>query len=338
MSARPAGLVEVVRGGSVVESRHRIHAAVVDAAGRLRACVGDPDLVTFLRSAAKPFQALPLVEDGAAERYGLTDREVALACGSHSGADVHVAVAEGLLAKLGLSGEALACGPHPPLDDGARRARAEQGLEPLRLHNNCSGKHAGMLALARARGWDPEGYHRAGHPVQDRMLDEVMRWAGLPREAVALGADHCGVVCFAMRLRDGARAYASLAAAARRGEPAPARVVAAMTAHPELVAGEGRLDTALMRRTEGRIFSKAGAEGVYGIGVPGAELGILLKVEDGAGRAAGPAVLAVLRELDLISEDDLGALNDFVFPDLVNSRGEVAGQLRPNLRLHVPDA
>jgi L-asparaginase II len=170
------------------------------------------------------------------------------------------------------------------------------------------------------------------------MLAEVARWAQLPQEAVGLGTDGCGVVTFALPLRHMALAYASFAAAARAGDPGPARIVKAMTEHPEMVAGEGRLCTELTRVAGGRAFAKVGAEGVYCVGVPGAELGIALKVEDGADRAVGPAIIGVLRELDLISEDDLGRLHTFVFPEVVNTRGETVGQLRPRIRLATPDA
>jgi L-asparaginase II len=330
-------VVEVTRG-AVVESRHRVHVAVVDADGTLRAYSGDPEMVTFWRSSAKPIQALPIVEDGAFERFGLTPRELALCCGSHSGTTAHVRVAEGLLEKIGLTAEALACGPHPPFDGGTRRALQEQGLEPVRLHNNCSGKHIGMMALARARGWEPEGYHRVEHPVQARLLTEVARWTQLPEEAIGLGVDGCGVVCYALPLRNMALAYASLAAAARRGDPGPATVVAAMAEHPEMVAGEGRICTDLARVTEGRVFPKLGAEGVYCVGVPGAELGIAIKVEDGTMRAVAPAVAGVLRELDLISEDDFGALHRHVFSEVSNTRGEGTGEVRPAIHLRAPEA
>ncbi|HEX6748914.1 MAG TPA: asparaginase [Longimicrobium sp.] len=329
--------VEVTRG-AVVESRHRIHAAVVDADGRLRAFAGDPDLVTFFRSAAKPLQALPLVEDGAFDRFGLTLEELALCCGSHSGSAEHTRVVAGILEKAAVTSDALACGPHPPFDDEARRALAEAHLEPGRVHNNCSGKHAGMMMLARARGWDPADYHRPEHPVQQRMLTEISRWTRMPVEAVALATDGCGVVCFALPLRQMALSFAGFAAAVRAGERSPALVFEAMTAHPVMVAGEGRICTELMRQAAGRLFAKVGAEGVYCVGVPGAELGIALKVEDGAARAVAPAILGILRELDLISEDDFGALHHHAYPELLNTRGEPVGQIRPSISLQVPDA
>jgi len=330
-------VVEVTRG-AVLESRHRVHVAVVDAEGRLRACAGDPDVATYLRSAAKPLQALPLVEAGAMERYGLTPRELALCCGSHSGSAEHTAVAESILARAGVTADLLACGPHPPFDDDARRELQEAGLEPGRLHNNCSGKHAGMMMLARAHGWEPEGYHLPEHPVQGRILAELSRWTQVPEELIGLGTDGCGVVCFALPLRHMALSFAALAGAARRGEHGPSTVVEAMTAYPEMVAGRGRICTDLMRQAGGRLFAKVGAEGVYCVGVPGAELGIAMKVEDGAARAVAPAIVSILRELDLISEDDFGALHDHVYPDIVNTRGETVGQIRPSIRLRVPDA
>jgi len=329
--------VEVTRGG-VPESRHRVHVAVVDAGGRLRASAGDPDLVTFFRSAAKPLQALPLVEDSAFDRYGLSPAELALCCGSHSGSAEHTAVAARILEKAAVTSDALACGPHPPFDDEARRKLEEARLEPGRLHNNCSGKHAGMMMLARAHGWDPAEYHRPEHPVQQRLLVEVARWTQMPVEAIALATDGCGVPCFALPLRQMALSFASFAAAVRAGEPSPTVVFEAMTAHPEMVAGEGRICTELMRQAGGRLFAKVGAEGVYCVGVPGAELGIALKVEDGAARAVAPAILGVLRELDLISEDDYGALHHHAYPELLNTRGEPVGQVRPAIALRAPDA
>jgi L-asparaginase II len=330
--SEPASWVEMFRG-TVRESRHRVHVAVVDAGGALRAHSGDPDLVAFFRSAAKPFQALPVVEDGAVDRFGISQAELALCCGSHDGAPVHVQAALALLQRISASPEALVCGAHPPYSAAAARELADAGLAPGRLHNNCSGKHAGMIALARARGWEPEGYHLPAHPVQARLLSELSRWTGVPAEALGRGGDGCGVPTYAMPLRHMALAYARLAAAARRGERAPAAVVEAMAAHPEMVAGEGRLCTELARVARGRLFPKVGAEGIYCVGVPGAELGIALKVEDGAARAVAPAVVRLLRELHLISEDDFGGLHAFAYPPVPDTRGEPVGQLRARIAL-----
>jgi L-asparaginase II len=328
----PEAVVEVVRG-TVVESSHRVHAAVVDAAGLVRASTGDPDRVTFIRSAAKPFQALPVIAEGAMDRFGITLEEIAVACGSHSGEARHIEAVTSILRRVGLDGEALACGPHAPFDAAARRELAEAGLEPGRLHNNCSGKHAGMLALARVNGWDPAGYHQPAHPVQGRVLAELERWLDLPTEAMAMGTDGCAAVTVGVPLRSMALGYARLAQAARTGEREPTYVVGSMTSYPEMVAGAGRLCTDLMMCAAGRLFAKVGAEGVYCVGVPGAELGIAVKIEDGAQRAVGPAILAVLRELDLISEDDLGTLLHHAYPEVLDSRGEVVGQVRARVRM-----
>jgi L-asparaginase II len=330
-------IVEVTRG-ALVESSHAVHAAVVDSDGQVRACVGDPEMVTYFRSGAKPFQALPLVRDGALDRFGISLEELALCCGSHSGESSHLEIAAGMLRKLGVEPESLACGPHLPIHEQSRRDLAEAGLEPVRLHNNCSGKHAGMLALARVHGWETTGYNRPEHPVQGRILSEVSRWSGLPYEAIALGTDGCGAVTFALTLQQMAFSYATLASAARKGGREASYVVGAMTSYPEMVAGEGRLCTDLMQQTAGRLFAKAGAEGLYCVGVPGAELGVVLKVADGSSRAVAPAILALLRQLDLISEDDLGSLSSHAYPEIHNTCGDVVGQLRPKIELRIPEA
>ncbi|MGH7507085.1 MAG: asparaginase, partial [Longimicrobiales bacterium] len=327
-----AAAVEVWRGG-LIESRHRVSVAVVDAHGRMRAQCGDPDLVVYARSAVKPFQAMPLVTDGAADQFGLTPPELALCCASHGGEPRHVDLARALLRKIGIDEEALACGPHPPMHEGSARALRESGRQPTRVHNNCSGKHAGMLALARTQGWPTAGYQRADHPLQQRMLREIAEWMRVPAEDIPTAIDGCGVLTFALPLARLAGGFARLATAARKGEEAPARIVAAMVGWPEHVAGSDRLCTELMRATDGRIFVKVGAEGVYCAGIPGAELGAALKVEDGATRASGPALLSVLRNLGLLSDEDMAALARWAEPDITNTRGERVGAIRANVRL-----
>jgi len=320
--------VEVWRG-PLVESRHRVHVAVVDAEGELRASAGESSLVTYARSSIKPLQAIPLVEDGVVERYGFTERELALACASHSGEPRHVEVARAMLRKVGVDEEALACGADPPYGDEARRTLRASGEQPGRIHNNCSGKHAGMLALAAANGWRLAGYTEAEHPVQRRMARVLSEWTGVPAEEMPTGVDGCGVVTFAVPLSALASAFARLAGAARRGgESAGAVVVRAMARHPDMVGGTGRLCTDLANATGGRVLAKIGAEGVYAATVPGAELGIALKVEDGARRAAGPALLATLRNLGLLSEDELAALSGHAESELLNTRGERVAAIR----------
>ena len=320
-------VVEVWRGG-VVESRHRVHIAVVDAHGQLRAFSGDPDLVTFARSAIKAFQALPLVEDGVADRYEFTEQELALCCASHNGEARHVDAARSMLRKIGADEDALACGPHLPMGKTAAAQLAKSGRHPGRIHNNCSGKHAGMLALARYYSWPLAGYHLAEHPVQQRMLSEMARWTNMAHDDITLAVDGCGVITFALPLSRMAAAFAALAAAVRRGDEAPARVVQAMTRQPEYVAGTDRLCTDLMRVARGRIFAKVGAEGLYCAGIPGAELGIALKVEDGATRASEPALIAVLKTLGLFSDEEVAQLERYAEPDILNTRDERVGSVR----------
>ena len=322
-----------VRRGEVVESLHRVHIAVVDGAGRLRAHAGDPAFVAFARSAIKPLQAVPLIEDGVVERFGFNEAELALCCASHSGEARHVDAVTGMLRKVGVSGEALACGPHPPMGKQAAQLLADQKLEPTRLHNNCSGKHTGMLALARLHGWPLTGYHEFDHPVQQRMLRELARWAEMQPDDLAVAVDGCGVITFALPVEKLGLAFARFAAAARRGDDAPTRIEQAMTRNPEYVAGSDRLCTELMRVARGRIFAKVGAEGVYCAGIPGAELGIALKVEDGATRAAEPALIAVLKALAILSDDEVADLARFADPDITNTRGEQVGVLRAQIQL-----
>lgn len=328
--------VEVLRGDTV-ESVHEVSVAVVDAQGRLRASTGEPQRRAFARSAIKAMQALPLIEDGAVAAFGISDEEIALCCASHSGEPRHVELAAQLLQRIGAGEEALACGPHWPFHEGAARALREAGSRPGRLHNNCSGKHAGMLALARFHGWDLAGYQRADHPVQERMLREVSRWTDEPAESIPIGVDGCGVSTFALPLHALARGFARLAAEARRGSPGPSRVVGAMLRHPYLVGGTQRLCTALMECADERIFAKVGAEGVYCAGVPGAELGIALKVHDGATRAAEPALIAVLRGLGLLSAEQEAELSRWASPDVLNTREERVGGVRCRLRLEAGD-
>ncbi len=328
--------VEVWRGG-IVESVHEVSVAVADASGRLRASAGDPALVAFARSAVKPFQALPLVEEGVADRLGFTAEELALCCASHSGEARHVAAARSLLRKVGAGEEALACGPHPPLGRAAAAELERRGEAPGRIHNNCSGKHAGMLGLAGAQGWPLAGYERPEHPVQQRMAAEIARWTGVPADEIATGTDGCGVVTFALPLRALAAAHARFAAAAREGEQGPARILQAMVRNPEYVGGSERLCTDLMRAAGGRILVKVGAEGVYCAAIPGAELGIALKVLDGATRASEPALLAVLRALHLLSDEEMAALERYARPELRNTRGERVGEIRAEVELEASD-
>jgi L-asparaginase II len=331
----------------VVETRHRVHAAVVDAGGRVVAEAGDPGLVTFWRSGAKPFQAFPLVADGVVGRFGMTVQELAICCASHSSEPAQVQLVRDLLAKIGCTERDLMCGPHPPLSPVVAQDYATRGVRLTAVYSNCSGKHAGMLALARHHGWPVEFYARREHPVQQRCLTEVSRWSGVPLERVGTAVDGCGVVCFALPLRNMAWAYAKLSNAERgmgnaestgalpfRIPNSAFRIVEAMLRHPELVAGEGRPCTEMMRAHPGRVITKVGAAGVYCGLLTREGWGIALKVEDGHHDAAVLAMVAILIDLGLRPQPE--ALRS---QPIVNTRGETVGELRVNGGLmHAKDA
>lgn len=333
----------VVMRGPCVESVHRGHLAVVDSRGRLVAHLGDPDAVTFLRSSAKPFQALPVLTSGAADRFGCTEAEVALLCGSHGGEPVHTRLAHSILQKAGFTEDALQCGTHTPYDPDAARRLEERGEAPTPIHNNCSGKHAGMLALARHLGAPTDTYRAPDHPVQQHILEAVARFAGLSPPAVGLGGDGCGVPTFAVPVRAMARMYAHLVAPPDDlDEPTRAacgRLVQAMTAHPALVEGNDLahcLDTALMQALPGRIVSKVGAEGVYTAGILPCTawphgLGVAFKIEDGDPdeRARAPFAVALLDRLQLLDARARNTLAGLARKPVLDHRGDEVGEVRP---------
>jgi L-asparaginase II len=321
-------MVQNTRGG-IVESVHRLSVVVVDADGRVRAGSGDVAFPTYVRSAAKPFQAMPLIADGATEALGIGEPELALACASHNSERRQVERVAAWLGRLGLAEEALVCGPHPPLGKvlalGPATRSHEDGTDlvaPSRLASNCSGKHTGMLSLALHHGWETRGYHQPDHPVQQAARREVREWAGVLDAELGAGVDGCGVIAFSLPLRAMATAYARLVT---DGSDPALRVRQAMMRYPELVAGEGRLDTALMRALPGRVVSKVGAEGVYGVGLVDRGLGLALKVEDGDASAAMVALVAALRQLEILPPD---ALAPFASLPIVNTRGDTVGEVR----------
>ena len=283
--------------GDLIESAHAVSVAVASAGalgrsgGGLFASAGDPELATFWRSAAKPFQALPLLEDGAAERFGLGTEELALTCASHSSEPVHLEVTDRFLAKIGCAESDLACGPHTPLGPNVAERIAKEGTKPTPRWSNCSGKHSGMLALAKHHGWATKGYETKEHPVQQRILKGVRHWTGT--EPV-LAVDGCVAVCFGLPLSGMARAYAALGDGA---VPGLAILRDAMLARPDLVAGTGRSCTDVMQAAPGRVVVKLGADGVYCGALVGPGLGLALKVEDGDMRTLPVALLAVLDQL-----------------------------------------
>jgi L-asparaginase II len=323
-------VVEVTRG-DVVESSHRVHVTVYHADRGLIASAGNPAHHSFVRSAIKMFQVLPFVEARGVEHFQLTAEELALCTASHGGEPFHVAAARSILSRAGVTEEALACGPHLPLHEPTAHAMIVGGEAPRRVHNNCSGKHAGMIAFCVQQQWPTTGYQQPAHPLQQRIRSTLARWMRVDAGEMSLGVDGCGLPTFAVALDAVAEGCARFAAAAGQSGSAPAAIVQAMTRHPEFVAGTDRLDTDLMRVADGRLFAKVGAEGFYCAGVPAMKLGVALKAEDGAKRAAEPALLAVLQHLDVLSTDELSRVRPYSHADILNTRQEVVGRVRTRI-------
>jgi L-asparaginase II len=327
----PSGipLVDVYRG-EFVESVHAVAACAVDVEGRTLIERGDVEVPVYLRSTAKPFIAAAIVATGAAERFGFDARELAVMAASHNGEPFHVEAVRGILRKIGLDERALQCGAHAPSYEPAAAALAATGASPSAVHNNCSGKHAGILAGAVHLGADPATYRDPENPVQRHIAafcgrafaDDPARWP--------TGIDGCGAPIFASSLRRTAGAFARLATLeGLDGDDARAlgAVRAAMLAEPAYVGGTARFDTALMRITYGGIACKGGAEGLHGDALVRARAGFALKVVDGNSRATPPATLAFLRALRALEPGEVDGLAGFAEPEVRNVAGRVVGKI-----------
>jgi L-asparaginase II len=336
-------LVEV-RRGSLTESRHRGHIVVVEPDGNIVNYLGAPETVTFLRSSAKPFQALPLSTSGAAERFGFSDQEVALACASHNGEQIHTELAASMLEKIGLGPEALKCGIHEPYSLEVAGKLHLEGRAPNVLQNNCSGKHAGMLAIAVHTGAPVENYNSAENPVQKAIADAVSQFSGIAVTDMVVGIDGCAAPIFGITVRAMALAYARLVSPPptfdKVTRDACKRIVRVMSAYPELIGGTSdRLDTAMMRAASGRLISKVGAEGVYTAGILPCEewpkgLGFALKIEDGDDKRARPTVVVeTLRQLGVLRDESLEAVSRYAFFPVINRPGDLVGEVRASFTL-----
>lgn len=354
MDTGVAPLFELTRG-KIVESTHFGAVAVVDARGSLLYSLGDPNTVAFLRSSAKPFQALPFFENGIHEALGLTLKEQALVCASHEGSDEHVRIAASIQAKAGLRESDLQCGVHMPGDAKAYKDLIGRGEAPSANRNNCSGKHSAMLAHAKKLGLPLDTYLHVDHPVQQQILTTLAEMSGYPREKVEIGIDGCSAPNFAVPLRSAALAFARLCdprdlPEARQG--AAHSITAAMTGEPEMISGEGEFDCRLMLAGKGRIVCKRGAEGYQAVGImPGVlskdspGIGITFKVSDGDllfrtiniephNRVRPAVALEILRQIGALTESELRSLGEFG-PELpvLNHRGTVVGTSRPIFKL-----
>jgi L-asparaginase II len=323
-------LVEAVRGG-LVESRHRGAVVVVDADGATVLALGDVAQAVYPRSAVKPLQALPLLESGAADRYGFGDQEIALACASHGGEPAHVEVANRMLTRAGLDSGALECGSHWPSHQPSTQALARAGGAPSALHNNCSGKHAGFVCVACAAGVEHDGYVKAEHLVQREVRGVLEGLTGVGLGEDVCGIDGCSIPTCAVPLTALAHAFAKFGTGQGLGPErarAAARIRAACAAQPYFVAGTGRFCSEVMKQFGARVLAKTGAEGVFCGALPEQGLGIALKCDDGATRASEVAMAAVIARFLPMSEDERGAVGRFLRPTLRNWNGIEVGGLR----------
>ena len=323
-------LLHYTRGGKI-ESMHRGDIAAVDVNGKLVDSIGDAAKPMYWRSAAKPFQVLPFVERGGVAKFNITNEELALMVSSHSGESEHVHLVQAALAKVGLSTQDLACGAAKPMNGKAAKAIMLQGQKYEAVHNACSGKHTGMLALAQMLQVPTEGYTQPDHPVQKLMLAAVAAGAGLAPEEVEYGIDGCGVPVFWLPLKNMAYAYARLAKPEEGNWGERTEFVRtirdAMLAHPSVVAGTGRIDTVVMSMTRGRILCKIGAEAVYCLASVPDGVGVAFKIEDGSYRAVNPVGFVVLIRLGWISADEHAELLKQYPPVLKNHRGDIIGTI-----------
>ncbi len=322
-------LVEVIRG-ALVESRHTGAVAVADARGRLVLALGDVERPVFPRSAVKAIQALPLIESGAADAFALGEDELAVACASHSGDKVHVEAVRSLLAKASLDESHLACGAHWPISEDATRTLISSHERPRAIHNNCSGKHAGMLATARHLRLDPRGYERPEHPVQAMIARVLSETCGVALDSSRMGIDGCSVPTFAVALGALARGFARLGTG--EGLPperasAARRLFHACFSEPAHVAGEGRFDTVVLRALGPDCFTKGGAEGVHCASLPKLGLGIALKIDDGAKRCAELVMSALIAAL---IPEARAALSGELDGEVLNWRGIRVGRIAPS--------
>ena len=328
-------LINVYRG-DVVESIHRGDVAVVTPDAKLIASVGDPHKYTYFRSSAKPLQALEVFLSGAAELFGFSDAEISIMCASHYAEDYHINTVKSILRKIGIDSSKLLCGASRSINPVIALQQAARGIEPQSILSDCSGKHSGVLASCLAARESIENYIDPLHPIQKAILGIIADICNYPGEKIGIGVDGCSVPVFALPIYHMAVGFARFANPCyldtRYQEPAE-RIFVSMNKHPEMVSGTGGFCTALIRATGGRLIGKIGAQGVYTIGIREPQLGIALKIEDGAIGMASLAAMHVLQELHLLSDSEYRQLSDFHHKPSINDAGIKVGKICPEFKL-----
>lgn len=327
--------VNVIRG-DIVESRHAVTVAVANSAGRLLAYAGEPDTVTYMRSAAKPLQAMNVILSGAADRFGFTDKELAVMCGSHYGEDFHREAVLSILNKIGMRASDLRCPAQYSISSAYRRKQLYERLPIDETNSDCSGKHAGFLAVCRMKGYSTVDYDSKLHPMQREVLDIIAGMCSVDRSDIITGVDGCGVPVHALSVKAMAAGFARLANPAGLDDDYAlnsGRIFAAMNSAPEMVAGTGGFCTELMKNTRGKLCAKLGAEGVYCVGLKNRNIGIAIKIEDGGSRALHAAVMRVLSELGALNAGELKALESFCEEPNINRHGVRVGSVKADFGL-----
>ena len=325
--------------GPVVECVHRGDAVVVGPQGNIITQSGDPRKYTYFRSSAKPMQALNVILSGAAERFGLTDAELALTCASHYAEDFHLEAVRSILTKSRVDEKYLNSGVAWSIRPEIAQCQIAAGISKQRILSDCSGKHAGMLASCAAKGYPLEGYTDPQHPIQQEILDILAGVCDYPREQIAIGTDGCNVPVFALPIYNMALGYARLASPKHlpaKYRAAAKRIFTAMNAHPHMVSGTNGFCTELMRATGGRLIGKVGAQGVYCVGIREPAIGIAIKIEDGTPGMASMAMMHILKALRLLSEDEYRLLERFHHMPNLNDDGHPVGEIFPVFRMAGP--
>lgn len=331
----PEKLVEIIRS-ELVESVHEGNIAVAASNGNIIYELGDTGRETYFHSSAKPIQGIAMLETGIVEKFGLDLKEIALLISSHSGEKEHIEVLKSLMEKIGVGDEVLECGIADPVNKDVLKELFSAGLSVTKLHCNCSGKHLGFIAASMVMGYPLEGYHKPDHPIQNSVSKIVAEFSGAKPGQITKGVDGCSVPVYATPLKNMAISYANLCNPAFMGgkySKSQNYITSAMTMYPEMIAGKGRIDTELMKRCGSRVIGKIGAEGVYCAGILGKGIGAAIKIEDGSSRAVGPAIMELLLQLKVITDDEAESLKDFWNPPILNNKGEITGEIKPVFKL-----